>query len=549
MIQDIRINKDQCLGCGNCEQTCSAIFKLTYKVHAEATGRDFEKHQKKLLAAYYGCPIQAIELVTDDPSLQIVWHPARIIEKRMISATVLEVRFQTVNMPFKPGQFVTVRFKDDVGFFNRAYSIVDLKDGILTLSVTLMNGGRGSSFLANYQVGNEVEITEPKGDFSLRDTPNPKVFVCTGTGLSPIVTMMELCPDVQKTLYFGQRKEKDLFYLDRLSKIPNLVVHTCLDFADDDWTGLRGRVTEHFLNYPLTRDTEVYACGSDPMIKGLEEILRKKRHPKNLFFRENFSNINGMKALEDSGLIFRVWTRYVHVYTSLAVSALILFFGLTGFLASRPSLFNAETRMEVPANVKMEGTELAGYLKAKLPSGVAMKTFAVKDETATLQFEDTSGLQLAVDVNMADRSYTVTESRLLPAGPEGQTSLQLAQLLAKDCPGKLDADSLDDNDKQFQFAVESVWGSTTITVDKALKRYEIRKTFDSWAAALVQLHRGKMSGPLQRGLIDMTGLLLFLVASTGMIMGLQSRNPVMRITAWILVALSIVLTIIMIVNR
>ena len=244
MIKDVKVNADQCIGCGNCEQTCSAIFKLTYKVHAKAHGTDFEKHQKKMLAAYYGCPIQGIELVTDDPSLQIVWNSARIIEKKRISNTVLEVRFETAQMAFKPGQYVTVRFKDDVGFFNRAYSVVDFKDGILTLAVTLLEGGRGSSFLANYDVGSKVEVTEPKGDFYLRDTPNPKVFVGTGTGLAPLIAMMKGCPKVKKTLYFGQRKEKDLFYLERMAKIPNLDVHTCLDFADDDWTGLRGRVTE-----------------------------------------------------------------------------------------------------------------------------------------------------------------------------------------------------------------------------------------------------------------------------------------------------------------
>ncbi len=549
MIESIRINKDQCLGCGNCEQTCSSIFKLIYKVHAEVAGKDFEKHQKKMLAAYYGCPSHAIELVSDDPSLQIVWHPAVVLKKKMISAIVMEIRLKTVNMPFKPGQFVTVRFKDDVGFFNRAYSIVGLKDGILTFAVTLLNGGRGSSFITGYEVGSQLEITEPKGDFCLQDTPNPKVFVGTGTGLAPLVAMMESCPNAKKTLYFGQRKEKDLFYLERLAQIPNLVVHTCLDFADDDWTGLRGRVTEHFLNYPLTKDTEIYTCGSDPMMKGLEEILRKKRHPKKLFFRESFSNINGMMTMEDGGLISRVWTRYVHVYSSLGVSALFLFFGLTGFLANRPSLFTSETRMEIPANVKLEQAELTGYLKAKLPSGVAVKTFAVKDETAALQFEDASGLQLAVDVNMTDRLYNVTESRPLPVGAEGQAALQLAQLLAKKYPGKLDANTLDDNDKQLQFTVESVWANTTVTVDKALKRYEIRKSVNRWAAALVQLHRGKMSGPLQRVLIDLAGLLMVLVTLTGMIMGVQSRNPVMRITAWILVVLSIALTVIMIINR
>jgi CDP-4-dehydro-6-deoxyglucose reductase len=550
MIREVKVNADQCLGCGNCEQTCSAIFKLTYKVHAEAAGKDFEKHQKKMLAAYYGCPIQAIELVSDDPSLQIVWHPASIISKKMISDTVMEIQLQTADMEFKPGQFVTVRFKDDIGFFNRAYSIVELKDGVLTLCVTLLKGGRGSSFITNYDVGSQVEITEPKGDFYLRETPNPKVFVGTGTGLAPLIAMMESCPEVKKTLYFGQRKEKDLFYLNRMAKIPNLTVHTCLDFADDDWTGLRGRVTEYFLSYPLTRDTEVYTCGSDPMMKGLQEILKKKRHPKDLFFRESFSNINGMNSqLEDNGLIPRIWIRHAHVYASLVMSVLFLFFGFSGFLASRPSLFNSETRFAVPENIKIEQAELSGYLKAKLPPGVAGKDFSLKNESASIQFEDAAGGRFDVEVSLPDRSYTVTESHPLPADSDSKTALQLAQELAKKYPGKLDAGSVEEDAKQLQFNVESVWADTAVMVDKAQKRYEIRQSKNRWAAALVQLHRGKKSSPVQRVLIDLTGIFMAVATLTGIFMGMQSRNPVMRNTALILVFISMVLTAVMIMNR
>jgi ferredoxin-NADP reductase/ferredoxin len=494
MIKDVKVHAEQCLGCGNCEQTCSAIFKLTYKVHAEASGKDFEKHQKKMLAAYYGCPIQAIELVSDDPSLQIVWHPAVILEKKMVCAIVMEIRLRTKDMAFKPGQFVTVRFKDDIGFFNRAYSIVGLKDGVLTLAVTLLNGGRGSSFITSYEVGSQVEITEPKGDFCLQDTPNPKVFVGTGTGLAPLIAMMEHCPDAQKTLYFGQRKEEDLFYLERMAKIPNLDVHTCLDFADDDWTGLRGRVTEHFLDYPLTRDTEIYACGSDPMMKGLENILKKKKHPKNLFSRESFSNINGMNAMEVSGLIPRLWIRHVHVYASLAMSVIFLFFGVSGFLASRPSLFNSE-------------------------------------------------------VNVQDQSYTVTQSQPLSDDLAIQPALQLAQKLAQKYPGKLDGGSVEDHPEKLQFTVESVWANTDIIVDKKQKRYESRQSKNHWSSALVQLHRGNKSSPIQRGMIDLAGWFMIIASLTGIIMGVQSRNPIMRNTAWILVGISIVLTAIMVINR
>ena len=84
MIREVKVNADQCLGCGNCERTCRGIFRLAYTVHAEAVGRDYEKHQKKLLSAYYSCPVQAIELEGDDPSLQIAWYKALIVEKKKL---------------------------------------------------------------------------------------------------------------------------------------------------------------------------------------------------------------------------------------------------------------------------------------------------------------------------------------------------------------------------------------------------------------------------------------------------------------------------------
>lgn len=547
MIENVKVNPDQCIGCGNCEQTCSSVFKLTYKVHAEAVGTDYEKHQKKMMAAYYGCPVQAIELQSDDPSVQIVWHPAVIVEKKMLSEIVMEIRLKAPALEYHPGQFVTVRFKDDIGFFNRAYSIVGLEDGILTLCVTLLKGGRGSSFIASYDVGSQVEITNPKGDFYLRKTLNPKVFVGTGTGLAPLIAMMESCPDAQKTLYFGQRKEKDLFYLDRLAKIPNLTVYTCLDFADDDWIGLRGRVTDFFTEYPLTKNTEVYTCGSDPMMKGLEEILRKKKHPKELFYRESFSNINAMAA--DSSMRGRIWVRHVHVYASLLLSVLFLFFGLSGFLASRPALFNSETRYEVPENIQIEQNELAGYLKAKLPAGVELKEFEREDDAAIVQFEDASGSRYDVSVSLPDRSYTVAESHSLPADSAAMNAVQIAQVLAEKYPGRLDLGSVEEDGSQIYFNLESVWANTSVVVDREAKRYEVQQSKNRWAAALVQLHRGKKSGPVQRVLIDLTALFMVVATLTGIIMGVQSRNPVMRNTALILVGISIALTVIMILNR
>ncbi len=256
-----------------------------------------------------------------------------------------------------------------------------------------------------------------------------------------------------------------------------------------------------------------------------------------------------MNALEDSGLIPRIWIRHIHVYASLVMSVLFLFFGFSGFLASRPSLFNSETRFEVPANIKFEQAELSGYLKAKLPGGVAVKDFSLKNESATIRFEDEAGGRFDVEVSLPNRSYAVTESHALPADSGSKNGLQLAQELAKKYPGKLDAGSVEDGKEQLQFNVESVWADTAVMVDKTQKRYEVRQSKNRWAAALVQLHRGKKSSPVQRVLIDLTGILMVAATLTGIIMGVQSRNPVMRNIALILVGISVALTAVMIMNR
>jgi NAD(P)H-flavin reductase len=62
----------------------------------------------------------------------------------------------------------------------------------------------------------------------LKNTSHKKIFIATGTGLSPIYYMMHASWEAEKVLYFGLRKQEDIFYLDELKKIPNLTVHIYL---------------------------------------------------------------------------------------------------------------------------------------------------------------------------------------------------------------------------------------------------------------------------------------------------------------------------------
>ncbi len=549
MIHDVQVNSEQCRGCGGCETTCSGIFRLTYKVHAEVRGKNFEKHRKQMLAAYYDCPVQAIELSTDDPSLLVAWHAARMIDKTNLSETTLQVRLQTKLSGFKPGQYITVRFKDSVGTFNRAYSVVELREGMLTLCVTLVDGGRGSAFFENQAVGSELEVTDPKGEFILSETKSPKVFVGTGAGLAPLLSMMEACPDVPKTLYFGQRNERELFYLDRLKKIPNLDVNICLDFSDDDWTGLRGRVTKFVRDAPLEKETEVYTCGSDAMMNDLEKVLKKKRHPKNLFFKESFSDAEGI-TMDESALLRRVWIRNIHIYTSLLFCMLFLFFGFSGFLAGRPELFHADDAQQtLPANIAIEEGELGGFLKAQFGAGFATTGFDSNDGFALITLQNPEHVSIEVDVNESDRSYVVTQSHPLPDGTDGMPPEALAARLAKQFKGRLDEDSIEADGDLVYFNMESVWIKSAITLDREAKRYEVSSETIPWVKAFILIHKGKESAPLQKLLMDAIAWSMVAATLTGMAMVFQSRNPRTKIAAGVLIGASVAILLLLMTNR
>ncbi len=548
MINDVKIDPNQCIGCGGCERSCSAVFRLSYKVHAKVSGKNFARHAKKVLAAYHGCPVQAIELDSEDDSLLAQWYAVRLTEKRMLSETVMEVVLKgELQEPFVPGQYVTVRFTDDIGHFNRAYSVVSYGNGTLVLCVTLVKGGRGSSFFAHYAEGSELEISAPKGDFVIQDTQNPKVFVGTGAGLAPLIAMAESCPAVKKTLFFGQRNERELFYRERLEKVPNLEVMYCLDFADDDWAGPRGRVTEHFQNFPLTRDTEVYTCGSNAMMNDLGRRLKKKHHPRNKFFKESF--LAQSVDVSESALLWRWWIRAIHINLSMILCVLFLFFGFTGFVANRPELFHAESQKTVPANIAMVQGELGGFFKTQFGEGFEVANFQQADGRATLDLENPEKIRCAVELDEESRIYTVTETRPLPKGSLSLPEDVLAQNLAKTLRGKLDEGSVEKDENTIYFNMESVWVKCAVMVDLDRQEYQINRESVPWVKAFVLLHKGKQAGMWQRILIDIAGIGMVIVALSGMIMAFQASATRTRMIAFALTGGSILIALLMTAGR
>jgi CDP-4-dehydro-6-deoxyglucose reductase len=213
----------------------------------------------------------------------------------MLSPTVRELAFERVDgqaIVFEAGQWVSLLLPLPSGEGRRAYSVASAPDGSssLSLAITKVEGGHGSTFLHALEPGSTLRATGPQGFFTRPEsTRSPSLFIGTGTGVTPLRSMIldALAKGDRSpmTLLFGVRYPEDRLYQDEFAalsaKHENFRVEFTLSKPPADWTGRTGYVQTHVEE--LWRDVEArgagaphaYICGLERMVSAVRERLRK----------------------------------------------------------------------------------------------------------------------------------------------------------------------------------------------------------------------------------------------------------------------------------
>lgn len=220
----------------------------------------------------------------------------RLARSRMLSPNVRELGFERADglpFEFQAGQWVSLVLPLPDGEGRRAYSIASAPDGspALSIAVTKVEGGPGSSFLHELEEGASIRAIGPQGFFTRpRGTKQPSLFVATGTGVTPLRSMildaLAAGDDSPMTLLFGVRYPEDRLYLEELESLvkghPNLRVEITLSKPPADWETRTGYVQRHVAE--LWRDLETknagpphaYVCGLERMVGSVRDLLRKQ---------------------------------------------------------------------------------------------------------------------------------------------------------------------------------------------------------------------------------------------------------------------------------
>ena len=196
--------------------------------------------------------------------------------------------------PFEPGQYATLGLMGPAGkLIQRPMSISSSADDLSEYEffIRLVEGGAFTTLLWDRKLGDPINIKGPKGRFMLQDDGRTALFVASGTGLAPFMSMLDTLRDRgqerQVVLLHGVSQEHDFAWRDELESLEasgfpiDYVGTVSRPQQNPNWRGLTGRVetiVEGQLDqHGLTPETAtLYLCGNPEMIVAVDECAQAR---------------------------------------------------------------------------------------------------------------------------------------------------------------------------------------------------------------------------------------------------------------------------------
>jgi len=214
-------------------------------------------------------------------------YSTKLLDRRWLTEKVCEIELsRPASFQFMAGQ--RIRFLQWA--MQRDYSLITgPNDSTLALCVYNFAGGQFSPKLASAPVGSSFSFTGPHGYFTYIPSDRPAVFVATGTGIAPFLSMVR-SGVTGFTLLHGVRTPKELYYRNDFRRTARLYV-PCLSATPSTEgipdTGFLGRVIHYLKEHHPLGSYDFYLCGGQEMIRDVIFLI-DERLPGSLIYTEVF---------------------------------------------------------------------------------------------------------------------------------------------------------------------------------------------------------------------------------------------------------------------
>lgn len=207
-------------------------------------------------------------------------HTATLADLKRHSPTTVEFTLDVDDrdaLDFLPGQYVNIAVPGTGQSRSYSFSSGPTQHQVSFL-VRVVDGGAMSGYLTERaRIGDRLEFTGPMGSFYLRELTRPALLLAGGTGLAPLLSMLERLAQTSVAhpvhLLYGVTTDQDLVHLDTLEDYAEVIPGFTFDHCVADpastarnkgfVTGLMDASTLH------GGDADVYLCGPPAMVEAV----------------------------------------------------------------------------------------------------------------------------------------------------------------------------------------------------------------------------------------------------------------------------------------
>lgn len=211
------------------------------------------------------------------------------VRNESLDSKTLKLRLINWTAEFKPGQFVQLLLP---GVGEAPFCIASAPSDAKHLELTIVRRGIVTNAAQYLRPGDAVGIRGPLGKpFPMERLEGRGVLVvATGIGIAALRSLLlYICENRGKfrevTLLYGARFPEDLVYREDLKRWGGCMeIIVTLSKATPEWSGLRGRVTDHLSRLKLAEDMVAVVCGSPVVMESVAGELVKHGIPRGNIF-------------------------------------------------------------------------------------------------------------------------------------------------------------------------------------------------------------------------------------------------------------------------
>lgn len=290
-----------CAAC-KCRLVSGKVKELTDKSYLLSK----EEIQQHYILGCQSIPVSDVVIKLPENPLANQLTSGVITRQVMLTHDIAEI-FVSLQDPirFLPGQYASVHaIGTDIPARCYSFAHASGEEGTREISffVRIVPNGRMSNWLLSPAALNQrVDVKASLGDFHLRSGSGPMVCVAGGSGLAPLIALLEGARNTEAAsrdvyLLMGARSQRDLYYREEIQALQKqwrgrfaYVPVLSEEPEDSDWSGMRGWVTDA-ITPDITRGAQGYLCGPPPMIDAAINRMTGQGMSKDQIYFDKFSD-------------------------------------------------------------------------------------------------------------------------------------------------------------------------------------------------------------------------------------------------------------------